>query len=254
MKRALALTAALLLSSGVAATLEGTYNVTREFPDGKKAETKLKITRTAVALRFEWDGGARVGIGLQVGDHVAVASGGPECGVVAYERRGNTFSGTWTGKGLAKGTETFSWDGQTAARMNVTGTNPDGSAYKGSLGLGILRGFSMLEWQIGQETTYGVGILNEKVFAVAYGGQACVVGLYKVLGDGPLSGYFFQGVGRADLPLREIAVKTVVAAAPVKAAPVGTPPAPTNGGNIPEISPGHRLAVRAYEGARLELV
>jgi len=211
MTRALALTSALLLNSGVAATLEGTYNLTQEFPAGRKAEAKLKITRTGDALRFEWDQGARVGLGLQVGDNVAVAFGGPECGVVAYERRGNTFSGAWTtsGQTKGKGTETFTWDGQKKARSGVTGTNPDGSTYKGQLLLGVQNEFSVLKWEIGKDVTSGIGLLSENFFAVAFGAETCAVGLYKVQGDGRLNGHFFQGEERAGVPLREVAVNTV---------------------------------------------
>ncbi|WP_221090375.1 hypothetical protein [Deinococcus aquaedulcis] len=204
MKRIVALACALLFGTVTAASVEGTYDVTQRFSGGLTEKAQLKITKTAAALRFEWDGGARVGVGLQLGDYVAVAFGGPNCGVAAYERSGRTFSGVWTMTGKAKGTEKFDWDGQKATRTAVSGANPDGSTYKGQLLLGVQDEYSAVEWQIGDDTTPGVGLLSDDFYAVAFGGEECSVGLYTVMG-GVLAGRFFQGEEQDDVPLGEVA-------------------------------------------------
>ncbi|MFC6659461.1 hypothetical protein [Deinococcus multiflagellatus] len=124
--------------------------------------------------------------------------------MAAYERSGRTFSGIWTVTGKAKGTEKFDWDGRKAMRTPVSGANPDGSTYRGELLLGVQDEYSAVEWQIGDDTTPGVGLLSDDFYAVAFGSDQCSVGVYNVLG-GVLAGRFFQGEEQDDVPLAEVA-------------------------------------------------
>lgn len=195
MRRILPLACLLLLGSALADPLEGTYDVRRDtFLDGTLKGT-LKITAEGQALRFTWDApyGKFSGLGLRLGNAVAVAVGKPECGVAIYAQKGRTFTGIWTVTGAGVGTETFDWDGLKAARVAVRGSNPDGSTYTGDLLLPVHNGYTMPEWIIGKNETSGSGILRDGTLATAFGDQNCQVALYRLNpATGELSGMFFQ--------------------------------------------------------------
>ena len=88
-----------------------------------------------------------------------------------------------------------------AGSYDVTGTNEDGSAYKGALEI-IKHGEAyQFRWNAGKQYD-GVGIENGGVVAVAFtegtDGKACGVVTYKVLGDGTLDGKWgYWGVNEA---------------------------------------------------------
>ncbi|GGN36439.1 hypothetical protein [Deinococcus daejeonensis] len=195
MRRILPLASLLLLGSALADPLEGTYDVRRDtFLDGTLKGT-LKITAQGKALRFTWDApyGKFSGLGLRLGNAVAVAVGKPECGVAIYTQKGRTFTGNWTMTGAGVGTETFDWDGLKAARVAVRGSNPDGSTYTGDLLLPVDNGYTMPEWIIGKNETFGSGILRDGTLATAFGDQNCQVALYRLNpATGELSGAFYQ--------------------------------------------------------------
>ncbi|MCK8783999.1 hypothetical protein M0638_06345 [Roseomonas sp. NAR14] len=89
-------------------------------------------------------------------------------------------------------------EAQRAGRYEVTGTNPDGSAYGGVLvmqptGTGAWR----VVWQVGGEPIEGIGLSNGSSFAAAYQveGRAGLV-LYQVQGNGILTGQWsISGLG-----------------------------------------------------------
>lgn len=78
-----------------------------------------------------------------------------------------------------------------AGKYNITGTNPDGAAYKGTLAV-ITRGdVYQFRWDAGSQYD-GVGIQNGNIIAVAYttgaNGKGCGVVDYDIQGDGTLDG------------------------------------------------------------------
>lgn len=77
-------------------------------------------------------------------------------------------------------------------KYDITGTNPDGGAYKGTLQV-ITRGdVYQFRWTSGSAQYDGVGVQNGKVVAVAYttgtNGEGCGVVDYDIRGDGALEG------------------------------------------------------------------
>jgi hypothetical protein len=88
-----------------------------------------------------------------------------------------------------------------AGSYDVTGTNEDGSAYKGTLEI-IKHGAAyQFRWNAGK-TYDGVGVENGGVVAVAFtegtDGKACGVVTYRVLADGALDGKWgYWGVNEA---------------------------------------------------------
>ena len=78
-----------------------------------------------------------------------------------------------------------------AGEYNITGTNPEGGVYKGTLAV-ITRGdVYQFRWNAGTQYD-GVGVQNGSIVAVAYAngpdGKGCGVVDYDIAGDGSLNG------------------------------------------------------------------
>ncbi len=78
-----------------------------------------------------------------------------------------------------------------AGKYNITGSNPDGGAYKGALEV-IARGdVYQFRWDAGTQYD-GVGVQNGNIIAVSYttgsNGKGCGVVDYDIQGDGTLDG------------------------------------------------------------------
>jgi hypothetical protein len=78
-----------------------------------------------------------------------------------------------------------------AGKYNITGTNPDGGSYKGTMEV-ITRGdVYQFRWDAGSQYD-GVGVQNGNIVAVAYttgsNGKGCGVVDYDIQGDGTLDG------------------------------------------------------------------
>jgi hypothetical protein len=78
-----------------------------------------------------------------------------------------------------------------AGKYNITGTNPDGGAYKGTMEV-ITRGdVYQFKWDAGSQYD-GVGVQNGNIIAVSYStgsnGKGCGVDDYDIQADGTLTG------------------------------------------------------------------
>jgi hypothetical protein len=88
-----------------------------------------------------------------------------------------------------------------AGKYNITGTNPEGGGYKGTLEV-IARGdVYQFRWNAGTQYD-GVGVQNGSIIAVAYAngpdGKGCGVIDYDIASDGSLSGKWgYWGVNDA---------------------------------------------------------
>jgi hypothetical protein len=78
-----------------------------------------------------------------------------------------------------------------AGKYNITGTNPNGAPYKGTLEIIAQGDVYQFRWNAGAQYD-GVGILNGSVVAVAFAsgdnGEGCGVVDYMIRGDGSLDG------------------------------------------------------------------
>ena len=76
-------------------------------------------------------------------------------------------------------------------KYNITGTNPDGGSYKGTLEVFTRGDVYQFRWNAGSQYD-GVGVQNGNIVAVAYttgaNGQGCGVVDYAIQGDGSLEG------------------------------------------------------------------
>jgi hypothetical protein len=69
----------------------------------------------------------------------------------------------------------------------VTGTNPDGSAYEGSLSVARTGAVYSFHWETGQPYD-GVGVVDGNHVAVGWGGESCGGVIYRIGDDGSLYG------------------------------------------------------------------
>ena len=187
------LLAALTSTSIFAADLAGTYTVKGGNPDGKGYQGSLVIAKAGAAYGLTWNsGGIATGVGLVVGDALAVAVG-EGCAVAGYRISAEGgLDGLWTGpQGGVVGKETATPGVGTtkglAGDYVVNGSNPDGKPYKGGLSIAKTDGVVRFSWRTGSNAE-GFGIEKDGYAAVAWGNGPCGVVLYRVGKDGGLDG------------------------------------------------------------------
>jgi len=190
--------------------LTGSYQVTCTNPTGTTYTGTLNITPSkatvsgATVYQLKWAFGDQqsVGLGVLYNDTLGAAFGTPDCVLSIYglgnQSGGGDFTGVWSNITTQSfGTETVTFDkslakDHIAQQLKVSGTNPDNSTYSGQL---TIEGYGLLydlTWEIGSDTTKGVGLLLPKPTAVisaspAKTGEICSAVIYQVV-DGDLYG------------------------------------------------------------------
>jgi hypothetical protein len=197
MRRRLAavLLTAMLLAAGLAQAanlnLAGRYDVTGTNTDGSRYAADLRVTRSGETWRFDWDSGNAVGVGLVLGDMVAVAYGASTCSVVGYlVQKNGDLDGLWASRSSTLGSELATGSDSPRFSHTVSGRNPDGSRYQGTLALYTVGPAYSLRWLIGQDTYVGLGVRRGNLLAVAYGSDSCGMVAYSLDADGTLRGDF----------------------------------------------------------------
>lgn len=139
-----------------------------------------------------------LGTGLVVDDILVVAYGDQACGVSAYDTPEPTLlDGLTTRWGSDAVAQERGEMPSLAGDYTVVGTNPDGSAYEGSLAITSESYHHSLNWQIGGTTYTGVGLLRGGVMGVGFGGDTCGVTTYNITQAGHLDGdIFYPGYER----------------------------------------------------------
>jgi Caspase domain len=79
----------------------------------------------------------------------------------------------------------------------VTGTNPNGSAYNGTLTIERSGSLYLFRWNIGRDTYQGQGTLNGTTLTIDWGQPDPVI--YQVRNDGTLEGTWARGKGKESL-------------------------------------------------------
>ena len=187
-----------------AVDVTGNYNVAGTNPDGSGYGCMLDIAAKGNGV-YEWFWfacGDYEGIGVQQGNVVSVAWGASDCSVVAYKIQSDgMLNAKWTpmqyttlGTEIAKPNHK---DGKLEGTYKVTGTNPDGSTYDGTLEVTKTGDTYRWLWNAGGEFT-GVGIQREDVVSVAYGAEGCSVLSYVIHEDKTLDSLWAY-VGQSDL-------------------------------------------------------
>ena len=177
--------------------LNGKYDATGTNPDGSKYSASLTITQRGDVYQFSWESGGNLydGVGVANSDTVAVGftdgQDGKGCGVVLYDINADGSlsgkSGYWgvdsQEREAAKRTSGTGLEG----RYEVTGTNPGGKEYTGTLDVSRSGAGYAFKWNAG-ETFTGFGIRSGDDIAVGFGGNKCSFVAYDIGPDGTLDG------------------------------------------------------------------
>jgi hypothetical protein len=176
------------------AEIAGSYAVAGTNEDGSPYKGTLDVIKHGDVYQFRWNAGRQYdGVGVPNGNVVAVAftggSNGKGCGVVSYQVLADgTLDGRWgywgvNESGTEKATRTSGSD--LAGDYNVTGTNPNGSAYKAELSINPKAGGYKFAWS---NNTSGFGIKQGDTVSVGIGGSRCAFVAYEIKPDGMLDG------------------------------------------------------------------
>ena len=176
------------------ADIAGEYTVAGTNPNGGAYKGALEVIKHGDVYQFRWNAGNQYdGIGIPNGGVVAVAftggATGKGCGVVSYQILGDgTLDGVWgywgTNESGTERAEHTSGSG-VAGDYNLTGKNPNGSSYKGTLVIAAKAGGYTFVWSNG---TSGFGIKQGDTLSVGIGGSRCAFVAYEIKPDGSLDG------------------------------------------------------------------
>ena len=176
------------------ADIAGQYTVAGTNEDGSPYKGALEVIKHGDVYQFRWDAGKQYdGIGIPNGGVVAVAftggANGAGCGVVSYHILADgTLDGVWGYWGKNEGgterAERSSGSG-VEGNYNLTGKNPNGSSYKGTLAVTAQAGGYTFVWSNGSS---GFGIRQGDTLSVGIGGPHCAFVAYEIKADGTLDG------------------------------------------------------------------
>lgn len=176
------------------ADIAGNYSVAGTNGDGSPYKGALEVIKRGDVYQFRWNAGKQYdGVGVGNGNVVAVAftggSDGKGCGVVSYQILADgTLEGPWGYWGKnergSERAERTSGSG-VAGSYNLTGKNPDGSSYKGTLSIAPKAGGYTFDWS---NNATGFGVKQGNTLSVGIGGSRCAFVAYEIKPDGMLDG------------------------------------------------------------------
>jgi hypothetical protein len=166
--------------------IAGHYAIVGTNEDGSPYKGALEVIKQGDVYQFRWNAGKQYyGVGVPNGNVVAVAftggSDGKGCGVVSYQILADgTLDGKWGYWGVNEsGTERAARTSGSglAGDYNVTGNNPNGSGYKGTLSIAPRGSGYKFDWS---NNTSGFGIKQGNTLSVGIGGSRCAFVAYEV--------------------------------------------------------------------------
>lgn len=180
--------------------LSGVYNVSGAGENSLHPyEGILTITNDRDVYVFKWQTTRAKpgGVGVQMGDAVAVTNADPTsgkgCGVALYKIASD---GSLDGRVVRWGENTYgaeraikvagdNFDG----KYTVTGTAGDGRSYEGTIDVEKNGKGYVFTWTTGKDMV-GFGIWRGDRAAIGFGGKQCSFGLYKVISARSLEGHW----------------------------------------------------------------
>ena len=181
-------------SSSSGGGLAGTYAVTGAGPNGTNYKGDVVVTKRDTVYQMSWkiDAENYDGVAVQSGETLAAAyttgTNGKGCGAVIYKiNSDNSLDGKWGEWGVnSSGTEKAVPVGELrdgAGTYDVSGTNSDGTAYKGKLT--VTKGSNdtyQFAWDTGSKFI-GTGVKMGNYLAAGSGAKQCGFVIYEVKGD-----------------------------------------------------------------------
>ena len=178
--------------------ISGAYTIRGNNADGGGSYGgALQVTKRDDVYQFSWTSEDKKydGVGVQTENAVAVSftegTNGKGCGVVLYKVGQNGSldgkAGYWGVNSAESETATRKSGSGLEGQYDVTGTNPDGKNYKGTLAVSKSGPGYTFTWNTG-ETLQGFGIQMGDKVAVGFGGSQCGFVGYDAKSDGTLDG------------------------------------------------------------------
>lgn len=166
------------------------YTLSGVNPDGAKYTGTMTITFTGDTGQVEQVIGNSnyKGVAIIQGSVLAITLGDQNCGVISYViQEDGSLSGIWSTNGSNKTSVESAFPINIAGAHNITGANPDGSQYKGTVDVQANNQVHTFNYNIGG-ASLGTGIMRGNKVAVGFGGENCSVSSYFVQPDGSLAG------------------------------------------------------------------
>lgn len=196
-------------SSSAPKSIAGDYDANGTNPDGKGSyKAALRVTPHDDVYQFSWVSGSTGydGVGVMTDSEVAVSfaadgGSGKGCGVVLYKVGSDN---SLDGKIGYWGTNTMETEKAVRTKgsgkeldgvYDITGKNPDGKAYKGTLTIIQSGEGYTFDWDTGTPLS-GFGIRAGDYVAVGFGGIKCSFVGYDVKSDGTLDGKWGNQVAK----------------------------------------------------------
>ncbi len=178
--------------------ISGNYDTTGTNPDGGTPyKADLTVTKRDQVYQFSWKSGDTNydGVGVTTGNSAAVAyttgKNGEGCGVVLYKINPD---GSMTGKVGYWGENRMETEQATRksgsdleGEYDISGKNPDGQEYKGTLKVKKEGQGYQFMWSA-PDTLEGFGIRGGDMVAVGFGDKQCAFVGYDIKPDGTLDG------------------------------------------------------------------
>lgn len=172
----------------------GSYSITGKNPSGQAYQGDLTIIKQDEVYQFSWNvaGSAYDGVGVRDGDLMAVGYGAGEngkgCGAAIYKIGTRTLDGKLGGWGYNQvGTQTALLLKQTdkGGIYTVSGTDTDGSDYRGELFVGASKSdvYQFAFADNGKAKYIGTGIKVGEHFGAGMGVKQCGYVVYDIKSD-----------------------------------------------------------------------
>jgi hypothetical protein len=196
------------LGTAIAAPrLAGIYYVDGRNPNGSRYRGMLTLTPARDQYLFRWWIGRQVfsGEGQFAGKMLVVNWGDKHPVVYTFGQRDN-LDGEWADGSATEQLILYAKaaDGPAPTpqgQYRVSGKNPNGSRYTGSLSIASQGGRYHLDWRVGSTAYRGSGTLDSNVLTVNWGSSTPVI--YALAADGTLKGLWEAGRGEETAtPLR----------------------------------------------------
>jgi hypothetical protein len=178
--------------------ITGDYEATGTNPNGGGGyKADLTITPRGDVYQFSWKSGGKSydGVGVMTDGEVAVSytngTNGKGCGVVLYKIGADGSldgrSGYWGVNTMETEKATRTSGSDLEGSYDLTGKNPEGKEYKGTLKVRKDGDGYTFDWNAGSQFS-GFGIKADNFVAVGFGGKQCAFVGYDIQSDGTLAG------------------------------------------------------------------
>ncbi len=176
--------------------LGGLYIVEGANPNGSRYRGMVALTQDGSQYRFTWWIARQVFSGVgQFAGRMLVVNWGAKSPVI-YNVAGNGLFGEWADGSATEKLVPYARAASSSVRSpegryNVEGRNPNGSRYRGTVGITRTGDRYRFDWRVGSQTYTGDGTMDGNVLVVNWGSTTPVI--YAIAEDGTLNGLWDAG-------------------------------------------------------------